>query len=158
MCACVYVQWAVLSYTNGVHISNIVIVFVVNRKEVVDSHRKLWLYHKRINSFTFCLFIEVTCCLVYKVLININQVLMLFTQIPRTISSTKRVTFITNHHQCISHIKWAMSLMINSCCNGAGHIYTDKQLMLGVGDLGGTLHILEVPWSLRHPSSHEVCI
>ena len=30
--------------------------------------------------------------------------------------------------------------------------------MLGVGDLGGTLHILEVPWSLRHPSSHEVCI
>ena len=32
----------------------------------------------------------------------------------------------------------------------------DKQLMLGVGDLGGTLHILEVPWSLRHPSSHEV--
>ena len=35
-------------------------------------------------------------------------------------------------------------------------MYVDKQLMLGVGDLGGTLHILEVPWSLRHPSSHEV--
>ena len=35
-------------------------------------------------------------------------------------------------------------------------VYVDKQLMLGVGDLGGTLHILEVPWSLRHPSSHEV--
>ena len=30
--------------------------------------------------------------------------------------------------------------------------------MLGVGDLGGTLHILEVPWSLSHPSSHEVCV
>ncbi|XP_065906152.1 dynein axonemal intermediate chain 3-like isoform X2 [Dysidea avara] len=35
---------------------------------------------------------------------------------------------------------------------------SNKQLMLGVGDLGGTLHILEVPWSLRHPSSHEVTV
>lgn len=35
---------------------------------------------------------------------------------------------------------------------------SNKQLMLGVGDLGGTLHILEVPWSLRHPSSHEMNI
>ena len=28
--------------------------------------------------------------------------------------------------------------------------------MLAVGDSGGTLHILEVPWSLCHPSSNEV--
>ncbi len=28
--------------------------------------------------------------------------------------------------------------------------------MLAVGDSGGTLHILEVPWSLSHPSSNEV--
>ncbi|XP_064386318.1 dynein axonemal intermediate chain 3-like isoform X2 [Halichondria panicea] len=35
---------------------------------------------------------------------------------------------------------------------------TSKQLMLAVGDSGGTLHILEVPWSLSHPSSNEVSI
>ena len=28
--------------------------------------------------------------------------------------------------------------------------------MLAVGDSGGTLHILEVPWSLCHPSSNKV--
>ena len=28
--------------------------------------------------------------------------------------------------------------------------------MLAVGDSGGTLHILEVPWSLSHPSTSEV--
>ena len=31
-----------------------------------------------------------------------------------------------------------------------------KQLMLAVGDSGGTLHILEVPWSLSHVSTNEV--
>ena len=35
-------------------------------------------------------------------------------------------------------------------------IYTDKQHLLAVGDQTGTLHILEVPWTLRHPSSGEV--
>ena len=35
-------------------------------------------------------------------------------------------------------------------------IYTDKQHLLAVGDQTGTLHILEVPWTLRHPSSSEV--
>ena len=33
---------------------------------------------------------------------------------------------------------------------------TSKQLMLAVEDSGGTLHILEVPWSLSHPSASEV--
>ncbi len=33
-----------------------------------------------------------------------------------------------------------------------------KQLMIAVGDSGGTLHILEVPWSLSHPSSNEVIV
>ena len=31
-----------------------------------------------------------------------------------------------------------------------------RQSMLAVGDSGGTLHILEVPWSLSHSSSNEV--
>ena len=31
-----------------------------------------------------------------------------------------------------------------------------KQLMVAVGDSGGTLHILEVPWSLSHASHNEV--
>ena len=35
-------------------------------------------------------------------------------------------------------------------------ICTDKQHLLAVGDQTGTLHILEVPWTLRHPSSGEV--
>ena len=29
--------------------------------------------------------------------------------------------------------------------------------MLAVGDSGGTLHILEVPWNLVHATSNEVC-
>ena len=33
-----------------------------------------------------------------------------------------------------------------------------QQLMLAVGDSGGTLHILEVPWSLSHPSASKVTI
>ena len=36
------------------------------------------------------------------------------------------------------------------------YVYTDKQHLLAVGDQTGTLHILEVPWTLRHPSSGEV--
>ena len=31
-----------------------------------------------------------------------------------------------------------------------------KHHLLAVGDQSGTLHILEVPWTLRHPSSSEV--
>ena len=31
-----------------------------------------------------------------------------------------------------------------------------KQQVLAVGDSSGTLHILEVPWSLSHTSSNEV--
>ena len=31
-----------------------------------------------------------------------------------------------------------------------------RQLMLAAGDSGGTLHILEVPWSLSHASGNEV--
>ena len=30
--------------------------------------------------------------------------------------------------------------------------------MLAAGDSGGTLHILEVPWSLSHASNNEVGI
>ena len=32
----------------------------------------------------------------------------------------------------------------------------DRQLMLAAGDSAGTLHILEIPWSLSHASSNEV--
>ena len=31
-----------------------------------------------------------------------------------------------------------------------------KQLMLATGDSGGTVHIMEVPWSLAHSSNTEV--
>lgn len=31
-----------------------------------------------------------------------------------------------------------------------------KQHLLAVGDALGTLHILEIPWSLRHPTPNEV--
>jgi len=37
-----------------------------------------------------------------------------------------------------------------------GSLSLAKQLMLAVGDSGGTLHILEVPWTLSHPSANEV--
>ena len=35
-------------------------------------------------------------------------------------------------------------------------IISGKQQVLAVGDSSGTLHILEVPWSLSHSSSNEV--
>lgn len=35
---------------------------------------------------------------------------------------------------------------------------TSKQMMLAVGDSGGTLHILEIPWNLSHPASSELSI
>ena len=31
-----------------------------------------------------------------------------------------------------------------------------KQQLLAVGDSMGTLHVMEVPWNLRHPSANEV--
>ncbi|XP_043942813.1 dynein axonemal intermediate chain 3-like [Protopterus annectens] len=34
-------------------------------------------------------------------------------------------------------------------------IVTSKQHLLAVADDYGTLHILQIPWTLRHPSSHE---
>ena len=37
-----------------------------------------------------------------------------------------------------------------------GSLSLAKQLMLAVGDSGGTLHILEVTWTLSHPSANEV--
>ena len=37
------------------------------------------------------------------------------------------------------------------------YIALGKQQVLAVGDSSGTLHILEVPWSLSHSSSNEVC-
>ena len=33
---------------------------------------------------------------------------------------------------------------------------TDKQHLLAVGDNSGTLHILEIPWSLRQPTPNEL--
>ncbi len=33
---------------------------------------------------------------------------------------------------------------------------TDKQHLLAVGDAAGTLHILEIPWSLRQTTANEV--
>ncbi|KAK0069497.1 WD repeat-containing protein 63 [Biomphalaria pfeifferi] len=33
---------------------------------------------------------------------------------------------------------------------------TQKQQLIAVGDYTGTLHILEIPWSLRHPTANEV--
>ena len=35
-------------------------------------------------------------------------------------------------------------------------VVTGKQLMLATGDSGGTVHIMEVPWSLAHSSNMEV--
>ena len=35
-------------------------------------------------------------------------------------------------------------------------IFTAKQHLLAVGDGAGTLHILEIPWSLRQPTPNEV--
>ncbi|ESP02449.1 hypothetical protein LOTGIDRAFT_199692 [Lottia gigantea] len=35
------------------------------------------------------------------------------------------------------------------------HQVTQKQQLLAVGDNSGTLHILEIPWSLRHPTNNE---
>lgn len=34
--------------------------------------------------------------------------------------------------------------------------FTEKQHLLAVGDNAGTLHILEIPWSLRQPTPNEV--
>ncbi|XP_011406218.1 PREDICTED: WD repeat-containing protein 63-like [Amphimedon queenslandica] len=35
---------------------------------------------------------------------------------------------------------------------------SNRQLMLAAGDSAGTLHILEIPWSLSHASSNELLI
>lgn len=35
-------------------------------------------------------------------------------------------------------------------------VFTDKQHLLAVGDNAGTLHILEIPWSLRLSTPNEV--
>ena len=35
-------------------------------------------------------------------------------------------------------------------------VWLGKQQLLAVGDGMGTLHVMEVPWNLRHPSSNEV--
>ncbi|KAK2569985.1 Dynein axonemal intermediate chain 3 [Acropora cervicornis] len=37
----------------------------------------------------------------------------------------------------------------------APHQVSSKQQLLAVGDNVGTLHVMEVPWNLRHPSSNE---
>ena len=37
-------------------------------------------------------------------------------------------------------------------------LLSDKQHLLAVGDSMGTLHILEIPWSLRLPTTNEVCM
>lgn len=37
----------------------------------------------------------------------------------------------------------------------APHQVSSKQQLLAVGDSVGTLHVMEVPWNLRHPSSNE---
>ena len=34
--------------------------------------------------------------------------------------------------------------------------FLGKQQLLAVGDSMGTLHVMEVPWNLRHPSANEV--
>ncbi|XP_064605528.1 dynein axonemal intermediate chain 3-like [Liolophura sinensis] len=33
---------------------------------------------------------------------------------------------------------------------------SQKQHLLGVGDSSGTLHIMEIPWSLKHPTTNEL--
>jgi len=35
------------------------------------------------------------------------------------------------------------------------HQVSSKQQLLAVGDSMGTLHVMEVPWNLRHPSANE---
>ena len=35
-------------------------------------------------------------------------------------------------------------------------VWLGKQQLLAVGDGMGTLHVMEVPWNLRHPSANEV--
>lgn len=37
----------------------------------------------------------------------------------------------------------------------APHQVSSKQQLLAVGDSMGTLHVMEVPWNLRHPSANE---
>ena len=36
--------------------------------------------------------------------------------------------------------------------------YLAKQQLLAAGDQVGTLHVIEVPWNLRHVTINEVCI
>ena len=37
-------------------------------------------------------------------------------------------------------------------------VWLGKQQLLAVGDGMGTLHVMEVPWNLRHPSANEVIV
>ena len=41
---------------------------------------------------------------------------------------------------------------------GVSTMIAAKQEMLAVGDSAGTLHILDVPWALKNPSTNEVYI
>ena len=42
--------------------------------------------------------------------------------------------------------------------HGVSMMIVAKQEMLAVGDSAGTLHILDVPWALKNPSTNEVYI
>ena len=66
---------------------------------------------------------------------------------------------------CTEHMQYQFEFWF-PLCSCVESIYCDwkfsgslplaKQLMLAVGDSGGALHILEVLWTLSHPSASEV--
>ena len=67
----------------------------------------------------------------------------------------------SSHNRDCCVINKNLVTLLNSviCCHIyslCGNCVTAKQHLLAVGDSAGTLHILEIPWSLRQPTQNEV--
>lgn len=52
--------------------------------------------------------------------------------------------------------EWCLYRQTRANQNNGVFCLTEKQHLLAVGDNAGTLHILEIPWSLRQPTPNEV--
>ena len=54
------------------------------------------------------------------------------------------------------HFRDIVTLDDSDPIRGVSMMIAAKQEMLAVGDSAGTLHILDVPWALKNPSTNEV--
>ena len=70
---------------------------------------------------------------------------------------TLEIPSVPNNRMLYTGDSMMHTLEIPSVPNNHMFIVSDKQHLLAVGDSMGTLHVLEIPWSLRLPTPNEVC-